>query len=633
MREFKKRYECICFSGEITEGPIQSWFGEYMAVYQALKKVEDHPKIPLAIMTDHESLSKIFILITTCSDKQFTNMSKNNGMPLLSSMRALEKKRSFKTSIKWVKAHSGKFGNSVADDLAGKYFYPKVQLPLFQHFECPDVHSIESCQTLILFHDALTQLPIRECLKQIHKLRDQKEGQLHLSKHNISKENNWEYTFATINDGVKSTSRKTNRQSHYERALSFKMLAFILPVQARLFLWFPDIYPDGLCRLCGTEIEDNKHVWTCKSLYAIARRTEILDNARELLLKAIIGPAVNHYFKHIVELTLNRIYCLSTSPSVLSSIFQFIPSLQKSNTLANIETRLFQVTFQDLAIGTLPQCLIECIQEIHIAVNPALYPSREASARIHDDVLQICNLIKKDAAEYWKERCRITIEWEERNGITKKNKRKVPRVLDPDATIKRKRVTKDPKSTKLQSHADKYYKSQELMEDISHAMDRKPKAGWEFANPAKKLKTIDKVESGRSLPSPETQDMRLENILVATTKPIYIPTRKIDNVVVFSDSEEEENGNCPKRTAKQEPNIFFRTGGLIRAMFNSIGWSGAVETDEEVGGGVERRSGITSLRELPEGEIRALGTDEGRDLIWESGICGHDNSDNESVGS
>jgi hypothetical protein len=127
---------------------------------------------------------------------------------------------------------------------------------------------------------------------------------------------------------------------------------------------------------------------------------------------------------------------------------------------------------------------------------------------------------------------------------------------------------------------------------------------------AKKLKTIDKVDSGRSLPSPETQDMRLENILVATTKPIYIPTRKIDSDVVFSDSEEED-GNCPKRTAKQEPNIFFRTGGLIRAMFNSIGWSGAVETDEGVGGGAERRSGITSLRELPEGEIRALGTDEG----------------------
>jgi hypothetical protein len=47
-------------------------------------------------------------------------------------------------------------------------------------------------------------------------------------------------------------------------------------------------------------------------------------------------------------------------------------------------------------------------------------------------------------------------------------------------------------------------------------------------------------------------------------------------------------------------------------------------------GGVEReRSGITSLCELPEGEIRALGTDEGRDPLWESGICGHENSDNE----
>jgi hypothetical protein len=48
------------------------------------------------------------------------------------------------------------------------------------------------------------------------------------------------------------------------------------------------------------------------------------------------------------------------------------------------------------------------------------------------------------------------------------------------------------------------------------------------------------------------------------------------------------------------------------------------------------RSGITFLRELPEGEIRAFGSDEadeGRDLFWESGISGHDNSDDESVGS
>jgi hypothetical protein len=50
--------------------------------------------------------------------------------------------------------------------------------------------------------------------------------------------------------------------------------------------------------------------------------------------------------------------------------------------------------------------------------------------------------------------------------------------------------------------------------------------------------------------------------------------------------------------------------------------------------GMERereRSGITSLRELPDGKF-----DEGkksRDLFWESGICGHDNFDNESVGS
>jgi ribonuclease HI len=319
MKDFKSQYDCIYFSGEITEGPKQSWFGEYMAVYQALRKLSDYPNIRIEINTDHESLSKLFRIITTCSLKQFTNMGKMNGIPLLSAIRKLEQKRKFPLNIKWVKSHSGKFGNAIADELAGRYFHPREQLPLSQYFECPDVTSLHSCLTLTIFHNTLTQESIRSCLKTIHRLRDQKD---------------------------------------------------------------------------------------------------------------------------------------STTPSPLSSVFQFMP---KAKNAVDIEKRLFQVTFEDLAIGTLPLSLVDCIQEIDKTVNPATYPSRENSAHIRDIVFQVCDNIQKDAAEYWKERCKITTNWEENNGITKDLKRKQTAPTDA-VKPKRKRATNLTKSTKLECHADKLEK-------------------------------------------------------------------------------------------------------------------------------------------------------------------------------
>jgi ribonuclease HI len=82
-------------SGEITEGPKLSWYGEYMAAYQALKKAKDYPKIKLAIYTDHETLSHLFKYITKCTETQFINLGRVNGLPLLSAIRKLEQGREF----------------------------------------------------------------------------------------------------------------------------------------------------------------------------------------------------------------------------------------------------------------------------------------------------------------------------------------------------------------------------------------------------------------------------------------------------------------------------------------------------------------------------------------------------------
>jgi hypothetical protein len=108
------------------------------------------------------------------------------------------------------------------------------------------------------------------------------------------------------------------------------------------------------------------------------------------------SPSESHYYRDAIETTLNRIYCISTNPSSLNNVFQLFPNVNQHRS-ADIEKRLFQISYEDLAIGTLPKALTECIQELHKAANPALYPSRESVTRIKDKMglLMAYTLLKK----------------------------------------------------------------------------------------------------------------------------------------------------------------------------------------------------------------------------------------------
>jgi hypothetical protein len=56
-------------------------------------------------------------------------------------------------------------------------------------------------------------------------------GELHLSKHRLSNENDWEYTFSTINNGVKVSSHKTSKIQSNTRTYNIKNLAGKLGTQ------------------------------------------------------------------------------------------------------------------------------------------------------------------------------------------------------------------------------------------------------------------------------------------------------------------------------------------------------------------------------------------------------------------
>jgi hypothetical protein len=77
-------------------------------------------------------------------------------------------------------------------------------------------------------------------------------------------------------DGIPTSSFKTNKILSDTRTYNMKNLAGKLASQDRLKLMFPEVYPNANCRLCHQHVEDNNHIWTCGSQYAIARRLEIL---------------------------------------------------------------------------------------------------------------------------------------------------------------------------------------------------------------------------------------------------------------------------------------------------------------------------------------------------------------------
>jgi ribonuclease HI len=100
-----------------------------MAIYQALPK---NPNLKLKIFTDNKSLANLHI--TKCSDKEVISQQNLSGIPILSALRHLERQRRFPTIVTWIKAHSGIFGNVIADHLAGQYAADTRTIPHSEKF-------------------------------------------------------------------------------------------------------------------------------------------------------------------------------------------------------------------------------------------------------------------------------------------------------------------------------------------------------------------------------------------------------------------------------------------------------------------------------------------------------------------
>jgi hypothetical protein len=265
---------------------------------------------------------------------------------------------------------------------------------------------------------------------------------------------------------------------------------------------------------------------------------------------------------------INRIPCLNVSYSELPSIFQHIKAPEEVT--KEVEKRLQQVTYEDLAIGTLPKSLVECICIMDKWVNPQEYPDKWATMEVKSRVYQIMSALLKDSREYWNERCAITVAWEEENGITKKQKKKAVKVVNDEPEIlplkakkPKKKHTQKKDNNRIIAHAVRITKAHEKLDCINAAISRRPEPTMQYSNPPKRLKRIDDEKVVRRLPQSDSKDERLENIYNATVEPIYIPmlqNPENGEIIIHLDDDDDLMHVDPN----PGPNIFFRKGGLKR---------------------------------------------------------------------
>jgi ribonuclease HI len=419
----------IKIHGEIVEGPISSWYGEYMAIYKALYYTRTHITIKIEIRTDHKASADLFSCMTTSSMKKLISKIKMTGFPIWSAISYLERKRLGKTCVVWVEAHVGNFGNSFADYLAGLYGEKARETTI--PFSCPKDPKQHRVKTILMYGNQVVQEPARKLLGTVNSVLKATAGLQKITQLGLPINNEWHFTLPTINNFVTASTNTGSRKLHHRRANSFKKLAGQLPGQLQLKRMHDSMYPDNLCRLCGCSIEDNNHIWNCTSNLQRQNRKIITDNFKKSLIQ-LVNPPPN--LKPWVVLALEHIPCISDSPSG-DGIYppdRYLFPLQlfpdDRATLLEITRQVQKTTIAQLAVGLLPREITDTFMMIAEVCLKSRYP--DPDTRHFDPNMMrrafysIQKALYEDFHQYWLDRCLLTVEWEREHNITHAAKRR-----------------------------------------------------------------------------------------------------------------------------------------------------------------------------------------------------------------
>ena len=263
--------------GEIAQGPISSWYGEYMAIYKALFYTQSHTSLKIEILTDHKASADQFTTITRSNLKQLLSKIKMTGFPIWSAISFLERKRARNTAVTWVEAHIGNFGNSYADYLAGLYGTYKRSSTL--PFSCPTDLKLHHVKTIIMYDNQATQEPTRKLIGTIQTVLKTVAGLETITQIGNPESNDWIFTRSVTNNFVHVTTNTGQRSLSYSRASNLKKLTGQSPGQLQLKRMHPGLFPDDLCRICGKETESNLHIM---DMHVKPPKTKQENNHRQL---------------------------------------------------------------------------------------------------------------------------------------------------------------------------------------------------------------------------------------------------------------------------------------------------------------------------------------------------------------
>jgi ribonuclease HI len=100
------------------QGSQISWFAELMAMFQALKILENKVPQKVEIYLDNQSIVQQFLAQTTAKEGQMNKLLKSNGLILWEGIRKLVKRRTRSVTATWVRGHADSPENIIADEIA-----------------------------------------------------------------------------------------------------------------------------------------------------------------------------------------------------------------------------------------------------------------------------------------------------------------------------------------------------------------------------------------------------------------------------------------------------------------------------------------------------------------------------------
>ncbi|KAF9944310.1 hypothetical protein BGZ70_004799, partial [Mortierella alpina] len=310
-------------------------------------------------------------------------------------------------AVRWVRGHRHNQGNIMADAIATQAARTdtapwRVDLSLqtdITHFA--------------YFRGQLVETDLRQILKQQSVIRQHQAWttQRHTKAAVADLEDvEWRSTLSMVHDRKPVHTFFSNRKDTRRRTQCIKTMYGMLPTMNVMQARRPDLYSDCLCRVCGIEDEDNRHVWECDSLTEVHR--EIWQSA----LDKIDGwgtQATCAYNKTHPDSNVQW-RCPSADANILGlSIIAGARSVllgeNESDIIDDLKWRV-----SDLYRGITPCSLIQRWSG-SFSTPPAI-----ARTVIHKFVSDLADQAHE---KIWKPRCEATIAWEQQQGITPAQKK------------------------------------------------------------------------------------------------------------------------------------------------------------------------------------------------------------------